>query len=262
MPPRADVFTNLVVEAYMTKTMTPPSKMHTDALISIWERALTEVPTGQLEAMFYAAMQHDTRDVPGPHDVLAAWRRYQAALPSRTFQEEESGCRAALPNGGDGPARHAFVALRARMKAELGNVVCSCRYGNGDGVAAVLSEDKTHWVCQTNSCDFRWPVSDSQNAPSGGAPGPLATSLCAGLPTSNATPVIAPLPMDDDELLEVLEAKCNFKVSSVTRETAVAFARYLDSEFDWNDITEEVAREAWQAWQQRREEGEGNRYVG
>lgn len=172
MRSRDELVEDLAVQAYMAEYLTPPGDIVRAANSTVWATALQEIPTENLEAMFYGAMLHEPGRAPRPHDLIAAWQRHVAALPTMTFQEQEAAFgRNQLPQAPEGPGRRAFVLLGERLNTGKGNVACHCRD------ACELSDDSETWLCKVRVCGFTWPVADTMNAPYSSKPGGLAQGL-------------------------------------------------------------------------------------
>jgi len=177
---REDVLEDLVAQAWAAEFLTVPDLAALDLNKTVWARALSEVPTADLEPMFYAALEAHPNRVPRAGDVLQAWQVRGAARPEHRAWRDPLGAQATrlLPDveasgldeaGGSpalpvltslprpnppGPGRLAWEAHLRRIEAGRGAVVCDC------GLAARLTADSLRWCCPQSRCGFTSGIGD------------------------------------------------------------------------------------------------------
>jgi len=142
---------------------------HLRDIAAQWSRDLARIPLDRISDV-YEATVIGAKYPPQSAEFGATWD----AIHSDEVQQHNAGAwRAdekdfkALPSGGDGPARRAWLALTSRLEA-TGDaaVACNCRDARGLEFGAELSRDGDYWQCaQPVRCGFRWSVADTMNAP-------------------------------------------------------------------------------------------------
>lgn len=121
---------------------------------------------------------------------------------------------------------------RQRWAAGLDAVCCDCETKENTGAIANLTKDGEYFCCELRNCNFREPVERFMDIRTH----PNWKPVAGGLMTSDVIPRspenVAPTLktnnlMDEDELLENLESRCNFQVEKIGTQKALAFGKLL-----------------------------------
>lgn len=252
---RRQAISRLIVAAHAAYGTQAPQDEAMGVAVEVWKDALDEsgVPTERLREMLKKCLSgRGSNYPPGVSEICGAWRAHLASLPAVTIQETDAQKRRALPQGDNSVferGRELQTQMRARFKADKGNVQCDC------GWPAALSADRFDWICdgKHERCGFRWSVADTFNAPIGkGKSGPMGGAM------AEATP--APMPREsepaepeysDSELIEQLAARCDFNAEKIGAEKSLAFALHLKKIVPVSVWSSALARTQWAAFSAR-----------
>ncbi len=268
-----DAVRAMLTSFYAASGYAYPQGSAEQTIVTAWCVALGEIPTDEIGPLTGDLLQHPPshKGAIGVADVLARWNirngpppgaanvaAYQPLRPTEnqmhmlpSAEPEYDRHAAQLPdagvlsylNGNGMKGAEEARWTRKRFAAGLLAICCDCvlytaRNGYEYFHTAVLSHDRSAWICAQGRCRYSLPVGETMDAPSRGEVSPaFADAMDA--------PIIS-VPLSGVELLEMY---CEFNTARVGILAAEDFAQHLLRVVaDPEQWAPRLAREEWGPW--------------
>ncbi len=159
--------------AFPTSKYAELSARELDFTALAWAEAMPDVPAEAVEELYRRVVRSWTSTFPPTMgDFRKAWDAWDYWAELNTADDGPiAGALPMPPPNMDAPGVTGYRLQGVRFR-EIGSfVTCECVNKAGVPISAVLSPDKSHWVCAGDAgalCRFFWPVVDTNGAPARG----------------------------------------------------------------------------------------------
>lgn len=228
-----------------------------------WSELLSEIPARRILNV-YKSVASTVENPPAPKHIKDAWTkiaiREGEKYENDKRQREDAELKANHDAGFGAIGFKVFQMSHQRQHAGLDAVCCDCETKEGEGVVAGLTKDQEYFRCELGQCYFREPVSKLMEIRTHPKWNPMIGGIMQSGTSNLQKEFIAPVTplavkngtlLDDAEIIENLESRCQMEPSKIAQEKLLEFGRFLLKQepilVRWNN---ELAREKWQEFKQ------------